>query len=185
MRLFVSVDLPARLAEPLERIQDDLAADGLRLTDPTQAHLTLKFLGETNPDRIDGTEQAIQRAVETAGVESFDCTVGGLGVFPSLDYISVVWAGVRDEGGAAELTRLHDAVETELTAMRFEPESHAFTPHVTLGRMDDARGKSQVQQIVTETDPTIGTFRVEKVRLTESRLTETGPQYETVSEVEL
>ncbi len=51
--------------------------------------------------------------------------------------------------------------------------------------MDDARGKETVQRLVTERDPTVGTFRVDAIRLTESTLTDDGPVYETVSEIEL
>ena len=186
MRLFVSVDLPPTLADPLEAVQAELGdADGLRFTDPSKAHFTLKFLGEVDPDRVDEIETAIERAVDSAAVGPFDCTVEGLGVFPSLEYISVVWAGVRNGEGAAELSRLHAALETELAALGFEAESHAFAPHVTLARMDDARGKSLVQQVVAETEPTVGSFRVDSVRLTESRLTDSGPKYETVCEVDL
>ncbi|WP_253737879.1 RNA 2',3'-cyclic phosphodiesterase [Halohasta salina] len=186
MRLFVSVDLPDALADPLAAIQTDLReADGLRVTDPAQAHVTLKFLGDTDPARLDEIEAAIQRAVDEAGVDPFDCTIEGLGVFPSPEYISVVWAGVREGKGATALSRLHAALETELTALGFDAESHAFTPHVTLARMDDARGKALVQEVVRETEPTVGTFRVESVRLTESRLDDAGPVYETVETVDL
>ena len=185
MRLFVSVDLPPELTEPLADLQAEFGdAAGVRLTDPSQAHVTLKFLGETDPDRVDEIEQAIERAVDDSGVEPFECTIQGLGVFPALDYISVVWAGVSGDGATA-LTQLHDALETELTALGFDDESHEFTPHVTLGRMDDARGKSLVQKAVQECDSTVGSFQVETVRLTESTLTDEGPAYETVSEVDL
>jgi 2'-5' RNA ligase len=105
--------------------------------------------------------------------------VGDFGVFPSPDYISVVWAGVRE--GGPELTRLHEAVERETTALGFDPADHAFTPHVTLARMDDARGKEAVQRVVREADPTVGGYDVTEVRLTESRLTDDGPVYETVA----
>jgi len=186
MRLFVSVDLPLELTEAVDSIQAEFSdTEGLRLTDPTQAHFTLTFLGDTDGERVDEIETAIQTAVDVADVDPFDCTIGGLGVFPSLEYITVIWAGVREGGGAAELTRLHNALETELTKLGFDAEPHEFRPHVTLARMDDARGKSLVRQVVQETDPTVGTFRVETVRLTESTLTEAGPEYETVADVDL
>ena len=186
MRLFVSVDLPSSLADAVADVQAPFAdCAGLRLTDPTQAHCTLKFLGETDPDRVDEIETALDAAVADAGVDPFDCTVGGLGVFPSLEYISVVWAGVREGAGDAELTALADAVEAELTDIGFDPADHEFTPHITLARMDDARDKQRVQQLVAETDPTVGTFPVESVRLTKSTLTDDGPVYETVSEITL
>jgi 2'-5' RNA ligase len=186
MRLFVSIDLPDRLAEGVADAQERFAdAEGLRFVDPTQAHLTLFFLGDTDPDRVGEIESALERAVADAGVDPFELRVGGFGVFPSPEYISVVWAGVRDGGGAAETTRLHERIEDELTAMGFEADDHAFTPHVTLARMDDARGKDLVQRVVGETDPDIGAFRVEEVRLTESTLTEDGPEYETVASIGL
>ena len=125
-----------------------------------------------------------ERAVESAAVEGtpvtpFDCEIAGLGVFPDLDYISVVWAGVGE--GTAALTALHEALERETTAIGVDPEEHAFTPHVTLARMDDARGKELVQRLVRDRDPQFGRFTVADVRLVESTLTPDGPEYETVA----
>jgi 2'-5' RNA ligase len=197
MRLFVSIDLPDRLGDAVvdaqERLGDAVVdaqerladADGLRFVDPDNAHLTVFFLGEVDPDRQAEIEAALERAVAGAGVDPFELRVGGFGVFPSVDYISVIWAGVRDGGGVAETTRLAEATERELEARGFEGNNHEFTPHVTLARMDDARGKELVQRVVRETDPDLGTFRVEKLRLTESTLTSDGPAYETRKSIEL
>lgn len=183
-RLFVSVDLPDRLTEPFENLQRRFAdADGLRFTDPAQAHLTLKFLGDTDPARIDELTAALDRAVDSTDVEPFTVEVGGLGVFPSMEYISVVWTGI--DTGSVALTTLHEAVERETTTLGFDPADHEFTPHVTLARMDDARGKESVQRVVRESDPTVGSFRVTEIRLTESVLTDDGPEYSTVAAFEL
>ena len=132
-----------------------------------------------DPARLDAVEAALTTAVTDASVDPFEMLVGGFGVFPSLDYISVVWAGVRE--GGPELARLHGAVERESTAIGFDPADHEFTPHVTLARMDDARGKSAVQRVVREVDPTVGRMGVSEVRLTESTLTDDGPEYRTLS----
>ncbi len=179
MRLFVSVDLPDTLTEPLADLQADLEpASGLRLTDPTQAHVTLKFLGEVAPERLPELTADLEVAVADTAIEPFTARFGGLGVFPSLEYISVVWFGV--ETGSEELTRLHESIETRTTAMGFDAAEHEFTPHVTLGRMDHAGGKELVQTVVTEREPTVGELTVEEVCLTESTLTSDGPVYETV-----
>ncbi|MFB6102596.1 MAG: RNA 2',3'-cyclic phosphodiesterase [Haloplanus sp.] len=179
MRLFVSVDLDGltdAVADAQARLPD---AGGLRFVDPADAHVTLKFLGEVDPDRLDEVERTLAAAVDDAGVDPFAMTVGGFGVFPSLDYISVVWAGITE--GSPELSRLHEAIERDLTGVGFDPAEHAFTPHVTLARMDDARGKSAVQRTVQEADPTVGRIEVSEVRLTESTLTDDGPEYRTIS----
>jgi 2'-5' RNA ligase len=90
----------------------------------------------------------------------------------------VVYLGVTRGGG--EMTRLHEAIEAETTAIGFDPEDHDFTPHVTLARMNHAGGKERVQELVRTRDPTVGTATVEAVRLTESELTRSGPEYATV-----
>ncbi|GAA0520088.1 2'-5' RNA ligase [Halorubrum aquaticum] len=179
VRAFFAVELPDDLAEPIADLQSSLAdAPGIRPTDPSQAHLTLKFLGDVAAADLDGVRAAGERAVDRAGVEPFDCTVKGLGVFPSLEYVSVVWAGIGR--GSEELTDLHEALEAETTALGFEPEEHAFTPHVTLARMDDGREKDLVREVVRERDPELGRFEVEEVRLIESTLTESGPVYDPI-----
>lgn len=184
MRLFVSVDLPPELADPVADLQADFAdAAGLDFVDPSQVHLTLKFLGDTPERRVDSVVSALERAVETADVGPFEATFEGLGVFPSLEYISVLWLGVGR--GTAEFEALQAPIEAELVDLGFSPEDHEFTPHVTLARMKHAGGKELVQERVETEDPTVGTMTVEAVRLTESTLTADGPVYETVASVEL
>ncbi|AGB14988.1 2'-5' RNA ligase [Halovivax ruber XH-70] len=200
MRLFVSVDLPDALAPAVADVQGAFAdASGLSFTDPEQAHITLKFLGEVDSDRVPELEAALETAVDESGVTPFPVTYGGLGVFPDLSYISVLWLGVIE--GGEELTHLHEAIETRTTALGFDPESHDFTPHVTLARMEHAGGKELVQDLVTdwepiesdalaaqypgERGPVVGETTIEAVRLTESTLGPDGPVYETVTTISL
>jgi 2'-5' RNA ligase len=183
MRLFVSVDLDGLRTE-IESAQSLFEdADGLRFTDPSQVHITLKFLGETNTAILSDLRDELAHAVEQSDVDPFTAEIGGVGVFPHLDYISVVWAGVRN--GSDELTRLHEAIESRTTAMGFDPEEHEFTPHATLARMEHAGGKEVVQEVVSNRDPDIGTIHVEEIRLTKSELTTDGPEYSTLASFEL
>jgi 2'-5' RNA ligase len=177
-RLFVSVDLDG-LDEAFADVQDSFAeASGLNFTDPGQAHVTLKFLGDTDDDRIPALVDELETAVDEAGIEPFTVEFGGLGVFPSLDYISVVWVGTRR--GGDELAALHETIEERTTAMGFDAEDHEFTPHATLARMEHAGGKELVQERVRTDDPDVGTLAVEEVRLKESVLGPDGPTYSTV-----
>ena len=184
-RLFVSVDLDG-LGDAVAAVQDRFdGVSGLRLTDPGQAHVTLKFLGDTAPDRVADVVAALEAAVEDSGVEPFEADIGGLGVFPSLSYISVVWVGVRDGQGGPELTALHEAIEDRTVAMGFDSEDHEFTPHATIARMDHAGGKETVQNIVENDDPDVGCLQVTEIRLKESELGPGGPTYRTVESVSL
>ncbi len=177
MRLFVSVDVES-LAEEIRSVQAPLTGmEGLRTTDPECAHATVKFLGEREHD-LDALLNALERAVSEAGVGPFDVSLGGIGAFPSGEYIRVVWLGFRD--GAEPLAKLHRRVEAETTDLGYETERHEFTPHVTLARMDNAASKDEVQRFLRSADPDIRSVRVEEVRLKESTLTPNGPEYRTV-----
>ncbi len=188
MRLFFAIDLPDNLRAPFTALQGDLAAaDGLSFTDPEQAHLTMKFLGDTAAEddaaddepTVADAKAAGAAAVDAADLSPFEVEVGGLGAFPSAEYISVVWAGVRD--GAADLEALAAALETETTDRGFDAADNPFTPHVTLARMNDARGKELVQDRLRNTDPTVGRFTAEELRLKRSILGDDGAVHETIA----
>lgn len=182
-RLFVSVDLDG-MTDAVAGAQAPFEdAAGLSFVDPSQAHVTLKFLGDTPAGRVDEVQDLLQRAVAGADIDPFEAHFGGYGVFPSLSYISVVWLGLRR--GGEQLTRLHEAIEPRLVEAGFDPADHEFTPHVTLARMEHAGGKELVQSVVRERDPDVGSLAVEEVRLTESVLDADGPRYETVAAVDL
>lgn len=188
MRLFFAIDLPEALREPVAELQDDLrAAESLSFTDPDQAHLTMKFLGEIPAEGdADGGEPTVAdaklagaAAAEAAGLGPFEVAVEGLGAFPSEEYISVVWAGVGE--GATELEDLAAALERETTDRGFDAADHAFTPHVTLARMSDARGKDLVQDRIRNGAPSLGRFTAEELRLKRSLLGDDGADHETIA----
>jgi 2'-5' RNA ligase len=182
MRLFASVGVEP-LSDRIETVQGPLTGlEGLRPTDPEQAHVTVKFLGEGDHD-LDTLTKAIERAVADADVGPFEATLEGVGAFPSSEYIRVVWLGFGI--GSEPLTELHRRVEAETTALGYDEERHDFTPHVTLARMDNAAAKADVQRFLEERDPTVGTIEIEALRLTESTLTPDGPEYRTVERFEL
>lgn len=183
MRLFISVDLEG-LTEEVAAVQRLFAdASGLGLTDPRQAHITLKFLGDTPSGQMPDLREAVAAAVTDSGIAPFRAELGGLGVFPGLDDISVIWLGVRE--GSTQLTTLHERIESQVTVLGFDPEEHAFTPHITLARMDHAGDKECIQELVETRDPSAGALTIDAVCLTKSTLTADGPVYETVERFEL
>ena len=184
VRLFVSIDLPDEFADDVRAVQERFAdASGLNFTEPEQVHVTLKFLGDVTTGQVPRVKNALRRIAGSDDVEPFEATYEGLGVFPDISYISVVWLGVTR--GAEEMTSLHEDIEREVTRLGFDHEDHEFTPHVTLARMEHAGGKELVQENVENLDPTVGTAEVSEIRLTESVLTEEGPEYSTVESFSL
>ena len=105
LRSFLAVDLAPHARAQAAQVMAQLcqgAPDGVRWVPEENLHLTLKFLGDVEPDRI---PKLI--AVSTAKLErvvGFEVMLGGLGAFPNARSARVVWLGVQ--AGGPELARL-------------------------------------------------------------------------------
>lgn len=177
MRAFISIDCDG-LPDRIRQLQQPLDLPGVDPVAPGQAHMTLRFLGDIEEDRLPAITDGVREAVDDSEVDGFDCELGGYGVFPSLDYISVIWLGVRT--GVDRLEQLQAPIEEAVQELGFDPPDNAFTPHITLARMRDARSKDRVRKIVEGRDPDGGRLSVEEIRLKESVLTDDGPEYRTI-----
>jgi RNA 2',3'-cyclic 3'-phosphodiesterase len=78
------------LAAQIERLRP--ISGGIGWVAAENLHLTLKFLGAVEADRLDAVRSALDDAAH--GVRAFDFTVEGLGAFPSLTRPRVIWAGI-------------------------------------------------------------------------------------------
>ena len=184
-RLFVSVDIPGSLDHELRRLQnqlDNTNAD-LNIVSLDKIHITLKFLGDTDPDRVDEIENVMKDSVKN--IDPFDVDLDGVGVFPARDYITVVWAGVSR--GTNPLTEIHRNLEEKLVERELaDPEDHDFTPHATLARMKSGRGKSEIHDFLDKNnDRSLGIFTLNTIQLMKSNLKSNGPQYSVVKQIQL
>jgi 2'-5' RNA ligase len=94
-------------------------------------HVTVKFLGQTYPRLVGWVcEQAGEAAASLAPLVT---RLTELGAFPSATRGRVLWAGLDDRAGRiAEVAHAFDAA----LAREFEPETRAFSPHLTVARSD-------------------------------------------------
>jgi 2'-5' RNA ligase len=135
-RLFIAIPLPdaqqAVLRAAVARLRQSV--DAPVRWGAENAHLTLRFLGETK----DGRSEAVAAALgeRAAPLAAFPLHIAGAGCFPPRGPVQVAWAGVA--GDLPALTALHQAAEGAAVAAGFAPERRPFAPHLTLGR---ARGR--------------------------------------------
>ena len=130
MRVFVAFFPPPEVQRALAAAAGLLPTDAFRLTAPERVHLTLKFLGEVQPEDLTRVGSALKRIGQHG--EPFDAAVSGFGVFPSARRARILWAGIgRGAEGFGSLAR---AVEDLLEPEGFAGEDRPLVPHLTLGR---------------------------------------------------
>ncbi|KXA95827.1 hypothetical protein AKJ65_00500 [candidate division MSBL1 archaeon SCGC-AAA259E19] len=182
-RSFVAIDSNEKIRNCLVKIQKSLKRTGadLKLVEPENIHLTLKFLGNVSENRLELVKEKI-RNIEK--IDSFELQVNGLGVFPRPSFIRVIWAGVSK--GEDKTVDLRKKLDKKLAEIDFEPEDKDFTPHFTIARMKSGRAKDEVlSQIEENSDTNFGSVIVKEVKLKKSELTSEGPIYTTLESVEL
>ncbi len=177
-RAFISADIvPSEaLVAVLGRL-DSSRAD-LKTVRPELMHLTLKFLGDAEESLIDEIVERMAKA--TDGVQPFRIRLKGMGAFPSLSVIKVVWVGIEDGG---PLERIAQELDESMSELGFEREKRGFKAHLTLARTRSAKNIANVQDILKENAATdYGEYTVDRIFLKKSLLTPGGPIYSTVSE---
>ncbi len=141
IRTFVAVELSDEVKTHIAAAIDQLRSEqinNLRLVRPEGVHLTLKFLGDIDADRVTAVAEAMsQVAVRHT---PFGLILGATGVFPNANRARVLWIGV--DGDLEPLRLLQAGIEDALTAIGFSPEKRGFNPHLTIGRMHHRASRS-------------------------------------------
>jgi 2'-5' RNA ligase len=176
IRTFVAIDLPVALvrqvAELQRQLRDRAREAGVRIgwVPPPNMHLTLKFLGNIQPETVPAISDKLRELL--APVAPIKLAVEGLGAFPDAGRPRVLWAGLSGELEA--LSTLAEGVDRTLEALGFNKESRPFHAHVTLGRV---KGGPAGQLLVGLEDPRPGQFTVREVVLYQSELQRQGASY--------
>jgi len=158
-----------------------LGAD-FKWVNPANMHLTLKFLGDVEPERIAAISAAAGEAI--GRFAPFSVRLSGAGAFPSVSRPRVVWVGVGD--GAAELGRLAAAVDEALGGIGCERERRRFSAHLTLGRRRSGKNLDELSETLARHRDYAGpAIPVSRVVLFSSVLRPTGPIYTPLSTFEL
>lgn len=146
---------------------------------PESMHLTLKFLGEVFPPRLDSIRERLGAIRRSA----FKVTVSGVGFFPNTRVPRVFWAGVLSE----DLEKLAEDVEKQMAELDFPRQRRKFTPHLTLARnrKDGRMNRNMVQAAEQFLDRDFGTFTADRFHLYESQLKQSGAIYKKLDDYPL
>jgi len=134
-RVFCAIELPdqvrARLQEHIQQLRKDVPEVAASWSRVENIHLTLKFFGNVELDKIPAISTAASRMVKE--FSPFEINIGNTGVFPRASRAQVLWIGVSDPSG--KLLGLQKRLEDECAAEGFAIEDRAFRPHLTIARI--------------------------------------------------
>jgi 2'-5' RNA ligase len=181
VRTFVALELSESARRGILSVVDELRSRGVRAswTRASTVHLTLKFLGDVEENELPGVVDAVARA--SRQVVPFILETRALGAFPSPRRPRVLWVGVDAPDELFDLARL---MEDELAELGFPRERRRFHPHVTLGRIRDARAES-VLPLFEEIEAPRERSEVREVRVMKSTLKRGGALHELVEALPL
>ncbi|MBI3928104.1 MAG: RNA 2',3'-cyclic phosphodiesterase [Armatimonadetes bacterium] len=176
LRLFVAIEIPADVRGHMHQIQNKLgpAAESVRWVAADHFHLTLKFLGSTDPDRVAEITARLKNLA--ARHHGFELELLGVGAFPSAHKPRVLWVGTRGE--LAPLKKLARELDREMEAFGYKVEGRLFQGHLTLGRIKVPRVNPRLEKSLTAlAGARIGRIQVQDFCLFQSELHRSGPIY--------
>ncbi len=160
----------------IRKIQKRFPYREIRWINPSNLHITLRFLGDTTPEQINIIKNAITNIVMDTKSFSFICR--GLDVFRSISYPRVLWIGIHN---SEELMRIKMEIDKSLDYF-IKNEDKIFSPHLTLGRIHPGIDKKNLREIIDEyEDFEFIRVPVKEIIFFESILKKEGAQYHIIS----
>jgi 2'-5' RNA ligase len=180
-RGFIAIDIKSfpKLFEFEREIKNSGA--NVKLVEPKNIHLTLKFLGDTDESLIDDIEEVMKDSVKES--KSFEIILKGAGVFPNEKYIKVVWIGIEN---GEKIRQIAKNIDENISKLGFLRDKREFSAHLTIARVKNVNNKQTLIDIINKYgDVEFLKINVDTIKLKKSTLTPKGPIYSTLKEVKI
>ncbi|PKL68856.1 MAG: RNA 2',3'-cyclic phosphodiesterase [Methanobacteriales archaeon HGW-Methanobacteriales-1] len=174
VRAFLAVDIDESLIDKIVEIQEIFKHINapVKFVEPENLHFTLKFFGDVNEEKIEEVNDIIVKRVEN--FSPFEILIKGVGVFPSLRYIRVLWLGAENFDS---FSKLQMDLDQEFVKIGFEKERN-YVPHLTMGRLKGSGNKDALIKKIEELNNiAVGKTTIDRLILKKSELTPDGPIY--------
>lgn len=174
MRLFVAIDVPEQVRRRIEAFAQEMRgrAPHARWVRVDGIHVTLKFIGEVPPERVNKIRSALAPVRASAPVEM---TFHDIGFFPNDRRPRVFWVGIH---ASPVLPDLAAEIEYRLEPLGIASESRPFRPHLTLARFDHPSESIGLRKALAEGGARdFGEAVAREFHLYESRFESGGARY--------
>jgi 2'-5' RNA ligase len=178
VRLFVALEIPAAVRDNLATLIKDLRTSDpkARWVRPENLHVTLKFIGEAPPDKLDAIRSVLSGVCSEQLVE---LKFRGLGFFPNEKHPRVLWANMD---ASPNVKSLAGDVDRALEALGFPREQRPFTPHLTLARFPSPGIPDKFSIAIQKNNAReFGSLQTNEFHLIESKLKPSGAEYARVA----
>jgi RNA 2',3'-cyclic 3'-phosphodiesterase len=141
IRTFIAIDTPPDFKIRAEELQNELDSVNapVRWEKSYKLHMTLKFLGDTEMERIDKIGSVLEDIASRH--RPFWLRYHGLGCFPNRKNPRIIWIGCNPL--SSEFDHIRENIEKGMADLGFEMESRPFHPHITIGRVKIRSGKDK------------------------------------------
>lgn len=177
MRHFVALHIPDDVREKIAKLIRELRPLDNEWKWPRveNLHVTLKFLGETPPDKLKNACDALRNISSEWPIQ---IAFRGLGFFPNERRPRVLWIGMD---APPAISKLAAGIEDGLAGVGVPREERAFTPHLTLARNKDGQLAGELRSALAKySSLQFGTMNATAFHLVESKLKSTGAEYTTL-----
>jgi 2'-5' RNA ligase len=182
IRAFLAFEIPDSCRQAIAEHQSRLRATmpPARWVRPEGVHLTLKFLGDTDPEVLESLTAELTPAV--AGLPAVTVALGGSGVFPNRSRARVAWLG----GSADGVEPVVAAIEKVAGDHGFDRERRRWSLHLTLARLRQPWPQEVVESFIQWGEGLcFDPFRCAEVVLFSSLLKPTGAVYTALERISL
>ncbi|MBN2458304.1 RNA 2',3'-cyclic phosphodiesterase [Candidatus Woesearchaeota archaeon] len=168
MRLFIAFEPDSKTSQYLTMLQSEMALSGQGLRPATGHHITLRFLGELDEEKV----PIIKKRLSCLRFKGFAANSAGIGFFPDNKNPRVIFIGIEPDD---KLKRLKEMVDDRIRGLVARQDKR-FCPHITLARVKKELGSDAINKIMQlKTDKHV--FAVDSISLYKSTLTQSGPIY--------
>ena len=181
VRTFIALEAPDSFRDIAVKLQNELSRFKCRISWTKKAgmHLTLKFLGDVDANQINAIAEMLEKTA--SGFSPFEVKLGNPGAFGGKNP-RVLWLGLLAPSTLGELAV---AIDKAMHGLGFPLENRKFHPHLTLGRIKDDTGTSELLQYLKACKVEEASFKAGEVILFKSELKPSGAVYTSLMSVSL
>ena len=174
-RAFIAIEFPDNVIKEIARLQQLIQKNQKftgKLTELENLHLTLKFLGEIDKEKLEKVKSALSKI----RFKEFNSYLEYAGTFSRFNSPKIVWLKI----GGSGILKLQKQIDEALKEI-FKPEER-FMSHLTITRIKYVSDKKDFVEYVKHLSIQKINFNVKEFKLKSSELIPMGPVYTTIEE---